>query len=139
MNRYVVSIISLVFCLASNAQYRSSYVQLDITTPERKTIFSYSNIDVQSIEYVDSTDVFSVCFMNENYNNEDEINTYSFEWYLSYKGERVSDYFTAAILCRRQLSKSVCAWPKRVPKGYEKYVSVQFGREPEKKDRRDDD
>jgi hypothetical protein len=52
----------------------------------------------------------------------------------------VSDYFDTTIRCRKSGEKTVYAWPGDVPKGYEKYITVQFGREQKQivKDRRDD-
>lgn len=71
----------------------------------------------------------------------------SFEWYLSYKGKRVSDYYKSVFLRESVFadaitwsqSVKVWAWPDEVPVGHEKYVTVQLGREPRVKDRRDDD
>lgn len=59
-------------------------------------------------------------------------------WYLSYKGKRVSDYYHSVARSMSWFTVKSVAWPNEVPKGHEKYVTVQFGKEPEKKDRRDD-
>ena len=76
-----------------------------------------------------------------NYNNSGEVITYAFEWYLSYKGKRVSEYYTDAIRCGRTTSHTVYIWPEEVPNGNEKFITVQLGREQKKipKNRRDDD
>ena len=63
---------------------------------------------------------------------------YAFDWYLSYKGKRVSDYYSSTIRCRKTEQRTVRCWPDEVPRGYESYVTVQFGREQAPRDRRDD-
>lgn len=120
---------------AANAQ---AYRPLNIQRSENVTVNSKEGIVVQATTINDDKS-FTVTFMNSNYNNDGERNTYIFEWYLSYKGKRVSDYYTEAIRCRQTGSRTVYYWPNTVPAGHEKYVSVQLGREPRKKDRRDDD
>lgn len=120
---------------AANAQ---AYRPLNIQRSENVTVNSKEGIVVQATTINDDKS-FTVTFMNSNYNNDGERNTDIFEWYLSYKGKRVSDYYTEAIRCRQTGSRTVYYWPNTVPAGHEKYVSVQLGREPRKKDRRDDD
>ena len=69
-------------------------------------------------------------------------NAIHFDVYLSYKGKRVSDYYSfgAPPGCNYgSASRTVTVWPDEVPEGHEKYVTVQTGREPAKRDRRDDD
>jgi hypothetical protein len=63
----------------------------------------------------------------------------NFTWYLSYSGNRVSDYYYSTATSMSAFTKTAIAWPGKVPKGHEKYVTAQLGKEPAKKDRRDDD
>lgn len=63
----------------------------------------------------------------------------NFTWYLSYKGKRVSDYYYSTATSMSVFSVKAVAWPDAVHKGYEKYVTAQLGKEPPKRDRRDDD
>lgn len=81
---------------------------------------------------------YAVELYNANYNDEDCYTSYAFDWYLSYKGKRVSDYYSSTIRCRDTEQRIVRCWPDEVPRGYESYVTVQFGREKAPKDRRDD-
>ena len=90
---------------------------------------------------------YSVSFINTIVEQQNVI------WYLSYKGKRVSDYFNTLVGGRHVkltetggigaanggASQTVFAWPGEVPKEHEMYVTVQLGKEPEKKDRRDND
>lgn len=135
MRKLLIAFMLLVGTSATNAQvYRS----LNIQRSENVTINSQDGIVVQTTTVNDDKSI-TVTFMNSNYNNDGERNTYNFEWYLSYKGKRVSDYYNEAIRCRQTGSRTVYCWPNTVPAGHEKYVTVQMGREPRKKDRRDDD
>ena len=135
MWKLLITFMLLAATPVANAQ---AYRSLNIITAENVTIKSQEGIVVQSTT-VNEDKSITVTFMNSNYNNDGERNTYNFEWYLSYKGKRVSDYYTEAIRCRQTGSRTVYYWPNTVPAGHEKYVSVQLGREPRKKDRRDDD
>lgn len=125
--------LSLGFC---------GYAQANIR--EYNTRQSSSGIDVRSITY-QSDGSYRVILCNTNHNDPYDgvwyYTSYNFEWYLSYKGKRVSDYFQSTIRCMENEDKYVYAWPNEVPRGYERYVSVQFGREQNmvNKDRRDDD
>ena len=134
MRKLLIALMLLGSASIATAQYRS----INIVPTENVTIKSNEGIVVQSTTVNDDKSI-TVTFMNSNYNNDGERNTYNFEWYLSYKGKRVSDYYTEAIRCRQTGSRTVFYWPNTVPAGHEKYVSVQLGREPRKKDRRDDD
>ncbi len=116
----------------------AQYVPINIIRAEDVTINSKEGIVVQGTT-VNQDRSITVTFMNANYDQDNERNTYTFEWYLSYKGKRVSDYYTEAVRCRRTKNRTVDFWPDEVPKGYEKYVTVQLGREPRKRDPRDDD
>lgn len=135
MRKLLIAFMLLVGASAANAQ---AYRSLNIIPTENVTIKSQEGIVVQSTTVNDNKSI-TVTFMNSNYNNDGERTTYNFEWYLSYKGKRVSDYYTEAIRCRQTGSRTVYYWPNTVPAGHEKYVSVQLGREPRKKDPRDDD
>lgn len=134
MRKCFAFILLVGIAVVANAQY----VPINIISAEEVTIKSKDGIIVQSTT-VNTDKTISVTFMNTNYNQENERNTYTFEWYLSYKGNRVSDYYSEAIRCRRTASRTVQFWPGEVPNGYEKYITVQLGREPRKKDPRDDD
>lgn len=81
---------------------------------------------------------YLVTFFNSNGMEDRHYPTYTFEWYLSYKGKRVSDYYTAAVVARSSGQQTARCWPGEVPRGHESYVTVQFGREKAPKDRRDD-
>lgn len=134
MRKLLIAIMLLAFTISAKAQY----VPLNIRSSENVTINSKEGIVVHSKTVNDDKSI-TVTFMNSNYDNDGERNTYNFEWYLSYKGKRVSDYYAEAIRCRKTDSRTVYYWPNTVPVGHEKYVTVQLGREPCKKDRRDDD
>lgn len=127
MKRTIASLLGLLFCLVISAQaYRGITIAPE---PERITIYSFKGIEISSIAY-GSDGTYSVTLMNQNYNNSGERNSYNFQWYLSYKGKRVSDYYNSTIKCREQITVSkVLAWPGSVPKGYESYVTVQLGKE----------
>lgn len=138
MKKIVVVILfsGMIFGVSAQA-YRS----LNVIPSTYVTVNSHEGITIQNTT-VNQDKSLTVTFKNENSNNYDnsgEIRTYSFEWYLSYKGKRVSDYYTDAIRCGKTASHTVHFWPGEVPNGYEKYVTVQLGREPRKKDPRDDD
>lgn len=113
---------------------------INIIPSTYETINSTQGILVQNTA-VNQDKSITVTFKNvnsSNYDNSGEIITYSFEWYLSYKGKRVSDYYTDALRCGKTTSHTVYIWPGEVPSGYEKYITVQLGKEPKKTDRRDD-
>lgn len=131
--------LSLGFC-----GYAQAYHSINLSSTEYNTHNSSSGIEVSSITY-QSDGSYRVILYNTNHNDPYDgvsyYTSYNFEWYLSYKGKRVSDYFQSTIRCRKNEDKYVYAWPNEVPRGYEHYVSVQFGREQNmvNKDRRDDD
>ena len=114
-----------------------AYRSINIVEPDYITINSSEGIVVQDIT-VNQDKSLTVTLTNTNRSTSGEVKTYSFEWYLSYKGKRVSDYYTESLRCRKTASRTVYIWPNSVPAGYENYVTVQLGREPRKKDRRDD-
>ena len=130
----MIAFLLLAGTLAANAQYSS----LRIIPTENVTIKSTDGIVVESTS-VNQDKTITVTFRNINSDGDNSRDTYTFEWYLSYKGKRVSDYYTEAIRCRRTASRTVYIWPETVPEGYEKFVTAQLGRESRKKDPRDDD
>ena len=134
MKRYLLLLLGVVTYSTISAQ---SYRSLNIVEPDIYTTNSHDGIDVRSV-IPKSDGSYSVELFNSNYNNGNEVVTYSFEWYLSYKDKRVSDYYKSAIRNRKSEQKTVWAWPDEVPRGYERYVTVQLGREPRAKDYRDD-
>ena len=123
--------------ISVNAQYQ----QLNIRYSTYTTVKSHEGILVQGTT-LNKDKSITVTFKNENASNYDtsgEIKTYSFDWYFSYKGKRISDYYSDAARCGKTVSHTAHFWPGEVPAGNEKYVTVQLGREPRKKDPRDDD
>ena len=116
------------------------FVFLVISTyGERRIINEHEGIECSSIT-PQNDGAYIVCLYNTNDNHgyfANEFAYYSFTWYLSYKGQRVSDYYDSVIRCQSGEEKNVYVWPDEVPKGHEKYVVVQFGKEATPKDRRD--
>lgn len=131
-------IVAFILFASMMACAKAQYVPLNIVRAEDVTIESKEGIVVQSTS-VNTDKSITVTLYNSNSDRDYERNTYTFVWYLSYKGNRVSDYYTEAIRCKRTSSRTVHFWPGEVPNGNEKYVTVQLGREPRKKDPRDDD
>lgn len=131
---------AMLVCQFVSAQ---AYRNIRLAPLEYNTHNSHSGITLTSIAYQSTSGSYLVDLFNGNHNDPydgtEYRTSYSFEWYLSYKGKRVSDYVKSIVRCLDSEQKIVFAWPNEVPKGYEKYVTVQFGREPIKKDRRDDD
>lgn len=117
---------------------RSAYQTINVIGPEYVTVKSTQGIVVESAS-LNSDKSITVTLKNSNRCNEPEIATYTFEWYLSFKGKRISDYYSAAVRCNKSETKTVYFWPDTVKAGQEKYITVQLGREPKKKDPRDDD
>lgn len=138
MKKFLLLFFSLFLCCFSYAQaYQTIHIGSE---PEYIRISSFQGIEIDTITYSQSTG-FTITFFNSNYNNEGERNNYYFEWYLSYKGKRVSDYFSSSVSCRKKKTVSnIFAWPKSVPIGDEKYVTIQLGKEKSREahDRRDD-
>lgn len=134
MRKLLIAFMLLVGSTAANAQYHS----LNIIPTENVTIKSKEGIVVQNTT-VNTDKSITVTLLNTNTDGDNSRDTYTFEWYLSYKGKRVSDYYNEAIRCKRTASRTVFVWPEEVPNGNEKYITVQLGREPRKKDPRDDD
>lgn len=118
--------------------YSQAYKVPNFVEPEYVTISSKEGISVSSVTPKQDNS-YEVVLYNNNRGTSGNITSYSFEWYLSYKGERVSDYYQETIRCWQSSSRTVYCWPGEVPSGDERYVTVQLGREPAKRDRRDDD
>lgn len=117
---------------------KAQYWVPNFVEPEYVTISSKDGISVRSIT-PNQDNSYTVVLSNGNRGNQGEITSYSFEWYLSYKGERVSDYYQETVRCGQSTSRTVYAWPGEVPAGNERYVTAQLGRQPAKRDPRDDD
>ena len=117
---------------------KAQYWVPNFVEPEYVTISSKDGISVSSIT-PNHNNSYTVVLHNNNRGNQGEITSYSFEWYLSYKGERVSDYYQETVRCGQSSSRTVYAWPGEVPAGNERYVTAQLGRQPAKRDPRDDD
>lgn len=120
--------------LTTQAQYNT----LNVIREDYVTVSSKEGISVTSVT-PNQDKSYTVALKNNNTNAVGEITSYCFDWYLSYKGKRVSDYFQETIRCGKTATRQVYCWPGEVPSGYERYVTVQLGREPVKKDPRDDD
>jgi hypothetical protein len=106
--------------------------------------FSQSSISVVEIwANVDKNGVhdgsYTVKFRDNDNVYLDDHNSTQFTWYLSYKGKRISDYVNSSSSGNRNFFATAFAWPDEVPKGNEKYVTAQLGKEPvnTKKNRRD--
>ena len=120
--------------LTTQAQYHiPKFIEEDYVTVSSKEGISVTSVTPNQDKS------YTVVLKNNNTNAVGEIKSYCFDWYLSYKGKRVSDYFQETIRCGRTATRQVYCWPGEVPSGYERYVTVQLGKEPVKKDRRDDD
>lgn len=133
MKGLIVTIVVLI-SLSANAQY----YPIRIAERTYTTLTSFSGIDCKSITPL-GDNCYSVEFYNNNYNEPNDITTYSFDYYLSYRGKRISDYYKMNIKCRRSETVKVYMWPDGVSNAYARYVTVQFGKEPAQKDSRDDD
>lgn len=119
--------------------FGQAYHPISIASLEYVTHESHSGIEVSSIT-PQSDGSYLVTLYNTNHHDDGNTRTsYHFTWYLSYKGKRVSDYYANTISCRKSASVTAYAWPGYVPRGNERYVTAQLGKEPRPKDRRDDD
>ena len=128
-----------IFCCFFNLfGWGSAYQTINVIRPDYVTVKSHQGIIVQDTS-INSDKSITVVLKNSNICDDSEIATYTFEWYLSFKGKRISDYFNAAVRCNKSETKTVYFWPDTVKAGQEKYITVQLGREPKKRDPRDDD
>ena len=135
----ILSLMLLVVCTLGFA-HSQAYRTLNVIQEDYVTVNSKEGISVSKL-IPNSDKSYTVELSNTNRSAQGEIQSNCFEWYLSYKGKRVSDYFQETIRCGKTSTRQVYCWPGEVPSGYEKFVTVQLGREqvPIKKDRRDDD
>lgn len=128
------SLLIITFILVTTLAYGQAYHPIRIAPLEYNTHTSHVGIKATITPATDGS--YDVVLYNSNRNDDGCRTSYYFTWYLSYKGKKVSDYYENTIGCGASASVSIYAWPNEVPQGYEKYVTVQFGRY---KDRRDDD
>jgi hypothetical protein len=121
---------NIIFICLTFVICASSYAQEGISIREITVNYNEKGISDGS---------FTVTFRDNNvrYLSDDHPN--NFTWYLSYKGKRVSDYYYSTARSMSSFKVKAVAWPDEVPKGNEKYVTAQLGKEPVRKDRRDDD
>lgn len=133
----LLCVITTMMIGSANAQYNT----LNVRSADRYTSTDVSAISAESITPVSGdANGYEIKFCDaQNVNRAVEQYATSFEYYLSYKGKRVSDYKKANSNYQHYFTSKCYTWPDAVPKGYEKYVTVQIGREPVKKDHRDDD
>ena len=128
-------VLLLLMPFLAKSQYNSIRLQQRTNT----TIESHEGINIKSLSY-NGNNSYSVAFFNSNYNDRNDITSYYFQWYLSYKGKRVSDYYYSTMRCRTTEVYQAVMWPGEVPSGHETYISVQYGIAPEQQtpqDRRD--
>jgi len=138
MKKIIVALILLAGSLTIKAQTYGCLGPEHRHHPNVETceIESEKGIVVQSTT-VNSDKSITATFFNRN-NKDYTIDhktvkyTYTFKWYLSYKGKRVSDYYIEYIPCQQTASRTVYIWPDEVPRGNEKYVTVQLGLEPDR-------
>lgn len=101
----------------------------------------YAQSDVISVVKIEcnADGSYKVYFIDNSNVYLSDYNNTNFIWYLSYKGKRCSDYFHSNSSGARNFSRTGFTWPDEVPIEHEKYVTAQIGKEPVKRDRRDDD
>lgn len=132
-----LSLLILLGCTFGFA-HSQAYRTLNVIQEDYVTVNSKEGISVSKL--INNQDKsYTVELSNTNRSAQGEIQSNCFEWYLSYKGKRVSDYYQETIRCGKSGTRQVYAWPDEVPAGDEKFVTVQLGRELLTKDRRDDD
>lgn len=125
----------IVAIMARGTLKAQAYRSFNIVEPTYKTVYTTNGIEVKTVTY-NQGDSYTVGLKNSNYCNSGEVTSNEFEWYLSYKGKRISDYYKETLRCNNSTTRKVYCWPGEVPVGNEKYVSVQLGKQ---KDSRDDD
>ena len=134
-------ILSLLLLLIVTIGASAQYVVPNFRSADRYTSSNMSAISVEIITPISGDEnCYEITFLDsQNVNRAVEQYATSFKFYLSYKGKRVSEYQSANSNYKYTFTYKCYAWPDMVPKGYEKYVTVQIGNEPRKKDPRDDD
>lgn len=120
--------LTLLCSLIAFNGFSQAYHGIRFSEPSYTTIEEHSGISCSSIT-PQPDGSFKVVLYNSNRNEPDDITTYSFKWYLSYKGKRVSDYYQTNLRCRKSTTKTALCWPGEVPNEYLRYVTVQFGGE----------
>lgn len=128
--------------LTIGVRAQSAYVVPNFRSADRYTSSDMSAISVEQITSISGDENgYEITFRDsQNINRAVEQYATAFKFYLSYKGKRISDYKSANSNYQYKFTYKCYAWPNIVPKGYEKYITVQFGDEPRnmKRDRRDD-
>ena len=134
-------ILSLLLLLIVTIGASAQYVVPNFRSADRYTSSNMSAISVEIITPISGDEnCYEITFLDsQNVNRAVEQYATSFKFYLSYIGKRVSEYQSANSNYKYTFTYKCYAWPDMVPKGYEKYVTVQIGNEPRKKDPRDDD
>ena len=119
---------------------QSAYVVPNFRSADRCTSSNMSAISVEMITPISGDENGYEISFRDSQNVDRAVEQYatSFKFYLSYKGKRISEYQSANSNYKYTFTYKCYAWPGMVPKGNEKYVTVQIGTEPKKRDRRDD-
>lgn len=137
---FILCVLMTLVSLSANAQFGNAYQTLNVRSADRYSSTNRSAISIESVTLVADGNGYEIKFCDtQNVNRAVEQYATSFEYYLTYNGKRVSDYQTANSNYKYYFTSKCYTWPNAVPKGYENYVTVQLGREPAKKDSRDDD
>jgi hypothetical protein len=117
MKKYLMILVVLV-CFGANANAQNVEIREITSLPDGSYTVIFRNHDNDAMLLGATPDYATIT------------------WYLSYKGKRISDYYRTSVGYGNK-SATAMAWPDVVPKGNEKYVTAQLGKEPAKKDRRD--
>ena len=120
---------------------QSAYVVPNFRSADKYSSTNMNAISLESITPLSNNEYgYEIKFCDtQNTNRAVEQYATSFTFYLSYKGKRISDYQTANSNYKYHFTCTCYIWPNAIPKGHERYVTVQMGKEPIKKDPRDDD
>ena len=140
MPKKLIYVLTLLM-VTMGVRAQSAYVVPNIRSADRYTSSDMSAISVEQITSISGDENgYEITFRDsQNVNRAVEQYATSFKFYLSYKGKRISEYQSANSNYKYTFTYKCYAWPGMVPKGNEKYVTVQIGNEPRKKDPRDDD
>lgn len=135
---YTLFLLLIVF-IEGNAQ--SAYQIPHFRSADKYKSTDMSAISVLSVEPMSEDKNGYVITFRDSQNTNRAVEQYatSFKFYLSYKGKRISEYQSANSNYDYKFTCKCYVWPNIVPVGDEKYVCVQIGTEPRKKDSRDDD
>lgn len=131
----------MLLVVAIGAVAQSAYVVPNFRSADRYSSTNMSAISVEGIIPISGDENgYEIKFCDsQNVDRAVEQYATAFKFYLSYKGKRVSEYISANSNYEYRFTCTCYIWPNIVPKGHEKYVNVQIGLEPKKKDPRDDD